>query len=55
MARGAVRIDAAPGTKWMMLATVRQVFSTYTAAGDVLALDSAAYAVPLIGGPEQSF
>ncbi len=55
MARGAVRIDAAAGTKWMLLATVRQVFSTYNAMGDVLALDSAAYAVPLIGGPEQNF
>jgi hypothetical protein len=55
MARGIVRIDAAPGTKWMMLATTRQVFSTFTAGGVLVEFDSAAYPVPLLGGPEQSF
>ncbi|MBC7938185.1 MAG: hypothetical protein H7Z19_00230 [Chitinophagaceae bacterium] len=55
MARGVVRIDASAGTKWMMLATVRQVFSTYTPAGGLIEYDSAAYPVPLLGGPEQLF
>ena len=55
MARGGVRGDAAPGPRWMMLATARQVFSTYTPAGVLVEFDSAAYPVPLLGGPEQSF
>ena len=33
MARGGVRVDAAAGTPWMMLATARQVFSTFAAGG----------------------
>ncbi len=55
MARGIVRISAAAGTKWMMLATARQVFSSYGAGGVLLEFDSAAYPVPLLGGPEQNF
>lgn len=55
MARGVVLIDAAPGTKWMMLATTRQVFTSFDAAGVLLEFDSAAYPVQLLGGPEQTF
>lgn len=55
MARGVLKINAAPGTKWMMLATTRQVFSTYGAGGVLIEFDSAAYPVPLLGGPEQNF
>ena len=55
MSRGVVRINAAPGTQWMMLATVRQVFSSYTPMGALVEFDSAAYPVPLLGGPEQVF
>ncbi len=55
MARGVVRINAAAGTTWMMLATTRQVFSTFTGAGVLVEFDSAAYPVPLLGGPEQTF
>ena len=54
-ARGVIKIDAAPGTRWMMLATTRQVFTTYTAMGTLNSIDSAAYSVPLLGGPEQTF
>jgi hypothetical protein len=55
MARGVVRINAAAGTKWMMLATTRQVFTSFDGAGVLLEFDSAAYPVPLLGGPEQNF
>lgn len=55
MARGVVRIDAAPGTEWMMLATTRQVFSSFGPGGVLIEFDSTAYAVPLLGGPEQNF
>jgi hypothetical protein len=55
MARGTIRIDAAPGTQWMMLATHRQVFSSYDNLGGIVEFDSAAYPVPLLGGPEQNF
>ena len=41
--------------KVMMLATARQVFSTYTPGGALVEFDSAAYPVPLLGGPEQNF
>jgi len=39
----------------MMLATHRQVFTTYDNMLNVVSVDSAAYPVPLIGGPEQNF
>jgi len=55
MARGVLRVDAAPGTQWMMLATTRQVFSTYGPGFVLQEFDEAAYAVPLVGGPEQNF
>ena len=55
MARGIVRATAAAGTQWMMLATVRQVFSTYGPGPTLIETDSTAYSVPLIGGPEQVF
>ncbi len=55
MARGTIRISAAPGTQWMMLATHRQVFTTFDAMGIIKSFDSAAYPLPLLGGPEQNF
>ncbi len=56
MARGTVRVNAAAGTRWMMLATVRQVFSSFDPVTGLLKeTDSTGYTVPLIGGPEQVF
>jgi hypothetical protein len=55
MARGMLKIDAAVGTKLLLLATVRQVFSSYKANGTLKEFDSSAYAVPLAGGPVLQF
>jgi hypothetical protein len=38
-----------------MLATTRQVFTSYDMAGDVIEFDSSAYPIELIGGPQQTF
>lgn len=53
--RGIVHASADPGTKFFVLATVRQVFTTYDGAGALVSTDSAAYSVPINGGPELSF
>jgi hypothetical protein len=54
-ARGMVKITAAAGTKLMVLATVRQVFSNYSTTGTLLDIAEGAYSVPLVGGPELTF
>jgi hypothetical protein len=47
--------DGAVGTKLLLLATVRQVFSSYKANGTLKEFDSSAYTVPLAGGPQLQF
>lgn len=54
-ARGMVKMTAAAGTKLMVLATVRQVFSNYGPTGTLLDITEGAYSVPLAGGPELHF
>lgn len=54
-ARGMVKMTAASGTKLMVLATVRQVFSNYSPTATLLDIAEGAYAVPLAGGPELHF
>jgi hypothetical protein len=54
-ARGIVRVTAASGTDLLILATIRQVFNNYSPANKLLDIAEGAYAVPLIGGPEQTF
>ena len=53
--RGMVRATAAAGTSWLVLASIRQVFSTFNASGGLVETDSAAYSVPIVGGPELVF
>jgi hypothetical protein len=56
--RGFIRLQAPPGTKLLVLATTRQVFTNYAAdgpAGTVTDISENAYSVPLVGGPEVSF
>lgn len=53
--RGVVHGTAAAGTKFLVLATARQVFSAYDAAGALVENDSAAYALPIVGGPQVTF
>jgi len=55
MARGMVKAEAQAGTQLLMLATSRQVFTTYDAGGAVTGFDSSAYPIELIGGPQQMF
>lgn len=55
MARGMVKAEAQTGTQFLMLATTRQVFTSYDAAGAVVDFDSGAYPMDLIGGPLQTF
>lgn len=54
-ARGLVKITAAAGTKLMVLATVRQVFSNYSATNSLLDIAEGAYSVPVANGPELNF
>jgi hypothetical protein len=54
-ARGMVKMTAAAGTKLMVLATVRQVFTNYSPTGTLLDISEGAYSVPLAGGPELHF
>ncbi|MEI7446388.1 MAG: hypothetical protein WCK28_15975 [Burkholderiales bacterium] len=53
--RGVVLAHAASGAKFMILATVRQVFSTFTPTGGLVETDSTAYSVAIQGGPEVLF
>lgn len=55
MARGMVKADAQTGTQLLMLASTRQVFTSYDAGGAVIDFDSSAYPMDLIGGPQQTF
>ena len=55
MARGMVKAEAQTGTQFLMLATARQVFTSFNALGGVVEFDSSAYPIPLIGGPQQTF
>ena len=55
LTRGFLRVDAASGSKLLLLATIRQVFNNLSAAGMLLDQAEGAYAVPLVGGPEHSF
>jgi len=57
-ARGFIRLQAPLGTRLLVLATTRQVFTNYAAdgpAGTVTDISESAYPVPLVGGPEVSF
>ena len=54
-ARGLVTVTAAAGSSLVLLATTRQVFSNYNAAGALLDTAEGAYANPLVGGPLQTF
>ena len=54
-ARGLVKVGAAAGTKLLILGTVRQVFTNFNGAAMTSDMAEGAYAVPLIGGPEQNF
>ena len=53
-ARGYVQLKAGHGSKILVLATVRQVFSNYNDAA-LTDTTEAAYSVPIVGGPEMSF
>ena len=54
-ARGFLEFGASAGSKVLLLATIRQVFYNYSAAGVLLDAAEGAYSVPLVGGPEHSF
>jgi hypothetical protein len=59
-ARGMVSLYSAPGSSLMVLSTVRQDFTNYTADSTntnvvILDVSESAYAVPLAGGPVVSF
>ena len=57
-ARGFLQIQAHDGTKLLVLATTRQVFTNFAAAGPagaVTDVSESAYPVPLLGGPEVHF
>jgi hypothetical protein len=57
-ARGFIQLEAAHGSKLLVLATTRQVFTNFSAdgpPGTVTDLAESAYAVPLFGGPEVTF
>ena len=53
-ARGYIEIDATAGSKLLILATTRQVFSNF-ANGQLLDIAESAYPVPLATGPEVTF
>jgi hypothetical protein len=53
-ARGFVRLQASTGSKVLVLGTIRQVFNNYS-GGLLSDVAEAAYAIPLVGGPELSF
>jgi len=57
-ARGFIRLQAPPGTKLLVLATTRQVFTNFAGdgpPGTVPDISESAYPVPLVSGPEVSF
>jgi hypothetical protein len=54
-ARGLFEISAATGTNLLVQATIRQVFYNYGPSGALLNYAEGAYALPLIGGPQQQF
>lgn len=53
--RGVVQATAVAGARFAVLATHRQVFSTFDGAGALVETDSTAYALPTVGGPEVVF
>jgi hypothetical protein len=55
LTRGFLSVDAAAGSKLLLLATIRQVFNNYSPAGALLDIAEGAYAVPIVGGPLQNF
>ncbi len=55
LTRGFLRVNAGAGSKLLLLATIRQVFNNFSSTGTLLDQAEGAYAVPLVGGPEQSF
>ena len=54
-ARGFVTLVASTGASFLVSATIRQVFTNFTAQGAVSNLSEAAYALPLVNGPLQKF
>ena len=54
--RGTLSLTAAAGTKLLVLATIRQVFTNYNATTRAIEdVAEAAYAVPTVGGPVINF
>lgn len=53
--RGTVTLIGQTGASFLVLATIRQVFTNFTPTGAVSNLSEAAYSVPLVNGPQQNF
>jgi hypothetical protein len=51
-ARGVVTLKAPVGSHFLALATTRQAFFNYSAAGTLLDVAESAYSIPLVRGPE---
>jgi hypothetical protein len=54
-ARGYIGLSATAGSKLLVVPTVRQVFTNFTASGGILDLSEAAYTTPVAGGPILQF
>jgi hypothetical protein len=54
-ARGVISLEASPGTKLLVLATIRQVFQNYDKTGKLIDITEGAYAIPLVNGPIYNF
>jgi hypothetical protein len=54
-ARGVISLEASPGTKLLVLGTIRQVFQNFDNTGKLIDITEGAYAIPLVNGPLYNF
>ncbi len=50
-----ISLEASPGTKLLVLGTIRQVFQNYDTTGKLIDITEGAYAIPLVNGPIYNF
>ncbi len=50
-----ISLEASPGTKLLVLGTIRQVFQNFDNTGKLIDITEGAYAIPLVNGPIYNF